>query len=99
MSDLLPGNAKPSPEGTPLVPEVLEQSSLLRQLFFEKYFRAALVLVAAAVIGAAVLLPKMVRSTPDGFLPVIHVRALDKLQAWSLARSARSAVSSAATPR
>lgn len=91
MSDLLPGGAKSAPGETPLVPEVLEQSSLLRQLFFEKYFRAALVMVALAVIGAAVLLPKMVRSTPDHFLPVIHVRALDKLQAWSLARSARSA--------
>ncbi len=73
------------------IPKVVEDSSLLRQLFFERYFRAAVLLVALAFISAAILLPKMVRSTPKGFLPVINVRWLDKIQAWSLARSARSA--------
>jgi len=84
-------SSRPEPRDPGPVPEVLEESSLLRQLFFERYFRAAVILVAAAFLGAAILLPKMIRSTPDGFLPEVRVRALDKLQSWSLARSARSA--------
>lgn len=83
-----PLNPAPEPGA---VPKVVEDSSLLRQLFFERYFRAALLLIAVGFIGAAILLPKMVRSTPKGFLPVIRVRWLDKIQSWSLARSARSA--------
>ncbi len=74
-----------------LVPEVLEQSSLLRQLFFEKHFRFAFAVVSLTVIAATILLPRMIRSTPPDFLPVVRVRLLDKLQAWSLADSARSA--------
>ena len=88
---------KPSKKNTPLAPgkgmisdETLRQSSLLRQLLNDRYFRFGLALVALLVASTAILLPKGFRSTPEGFLPVIHVALLDKIQARSLSRSAQS---------
>jgi hypothetical protein len=79
----------PAPADAKPAPELVEDWSLLRQLFFEKYFRAALLLLALVFTAAALFLPRMVLSTPKDFLPVIRVRALDKVQSWSLARTAR----------
>ena len=88
---------KPSKKPTPLAPgkgmisdETLRQSSLLRQLLNDRYFRFGLALVTLLVASTAILLPKGFRSSPGGFLPVIHVALLDKIQARSLSRSAQS---------
>jgi len=70
--------------------ETLRRSSLLRQLINERYFRFVLALVTLLVASTAILLPKGFRSTSEGFLPVIHVALLDKIQARSLSKSARS---------
>lgn len=82
---------KPAPPGKGMISdETLRQSSLLRQLINDRYFRFGLALVTLLVASTATLLPKGFRSTPEGFLPVIHVALLDKIQARSLSRSARS---------
>jgi len=82
---------KPSPPGKGMISdETLRRSSLLRQLINERYFRFGLALVTLLVASTAILLPKGFRSTPEGFLPVIHVALLDKIQARSLSKSARS---------
>ncbi|MFM7815865.1 MAG: tetratricopeptide repeat protein [Verrucomicrobiota bacterium] len=82
---------KPSPPGKGMISdETLRRSSLLRQLINDRYFRFGLALVTLLVASTAILLPKGFRSTPEGFLPVIHVALLDKIQARSLSKSARS---------
>ncbi len=81
----------PAPLGKGMInDETLRQSSLLRQLINDRYFRFGLALVTLLVASTAILLPKGFRSTPEGFLPVIHVALLDKIQARSLSRSAQS---------
>ena len=81
----------PAPLGKGMISdETLRQSSLLRQLINDRYFRFGLALVTLLVASTAILLPKGFRSTPEGFLPVIHVALLDKIQARSLSRSAQS---------
>ncbi len=81
----------PAPLGKGMISdETLRQSSLLRQLINDRYFRFGLALVTLLVTSTAILLPKGFRSTPEGFLPVIHIALLDKIQARSLSRSAQS---------
>ena len=70
--------------------DTLRESSLLRQLINDRYFQFGLGFVILLVASTAILLPKGFRSTPDGFLPVIHVALLDKVQARSLSRSAKT---------
>ena len=43
----------------------------------------------AFIIFLALFLPKMWVQTPDGFDPVVKISGLDRVQAWSLSRSAR----------
>lgn len=75
-------------------PQALDQgkaapgSSTLRVLIYDLWFRIAAVLVLLVFILLGVLLPKIWVSTPSGFLPVVRVSGLDKVQARALRRSA-----------
>ncbi len=64
---------------------------LLRLLYFSRWFRFAFVFFVVVLLGVPLSLLKFVPSTPDGFLPVVKVSLLDKVQAWSLSRAARNA--------
>jgi hypothetical protein len=74
------------------VPQFVENSSLLRQAFFDRYFRFAAVVVLLVLALAGLMLPRHFTSTPEGVVPVYKMRGIDKLQAWSLARSARAKI-------
>lgn len=82
------------PQDDPIDPnlpsEFVEGSSLLRQVFFERYFRAAIVLLVLFLVFLGFFLPKIYTSTPEGITPVYKISGLDMVQAWSLARTARS---------
>jgi len=62
---------------------------LLRMLLLKAWFRYAFGLAVLLLGGAGLFLPKIWRSTPAGFEPVIRVSWLDYAQAWSLKRAAR----------
>lgn len=68
---------------------LLEKSSLLRQIFFERYFLAAVILMALFGVFLLAFIPKHFMATPPGVVPAYKKSGLDMLQAWSLARSAR----------
>jgi hypothetical protein len=89
MSDL-PKPPPTDPEDNALPSEFIEGSSLLRQVFFERYFRAATLLLVLFLVFLGLFLPKMYTSTPDGVIPAYTMSGLDVLQAWSLARTARA---------
>jgi predicted Zn-dependent protease len=89
MSDL-PKPPPTDPEDNALPSEFIEGSSLLRQVFFERYFRAATLLLVLFLVFLGLSLPKMYTSTPDGVIPAYTMSGLDVLQAWSLARTARA---------
>src|ERR1041385_1447673 len=61
---------------------------LLRQLLFERWFRLAFTFLVCIIIFFALFLPKIWRTSPPGFRPVIKVSGLDLVQARSLKRSA-----------
>ena len=64
----------------------------LRLLILSWPFRLAFLLFVGAVLGVAILLPKIWRATPPGFYPEIKISILDRLQCWSLKRNARRAL-------
>jgi predicted Zn-dependent protease len=70
--------------------EFVEASPLLRQVFFERYFRAAAILMLLFLVFLGLFLPKIYTSTPEGVVPAYKMSGLDVVQAWSLARSARA---------
>lgn len=66
---------------------------LVRIFIFERRFRIAFILLTAALLGVASMLPAVWRVSPEGFLPVIRVSGLDLLQARALKGSAARAMS------
>lgn len=75
-----------------LLAERFRNFPLLRLLILKTWFRIAFLLLVGAVLTIALLLPKIWRVTPKDFLPVIRISLLDRLQSWSLQRSARRAM-------
>ena len=64
---------------------------LLPMLLFKVWFRVAFMCALVTAILLGLYLPKIWRTSPDEFNPVIRVSALDLTQAWSLKRSAKKA--------
>lgn len=64
-------------------------SPFLRLIIFNVWFQLGFAAVMLTLISAGLYLPKMWRTSPPGFEPVIHVSGLDMTQAWALKRSAR----------
>jgi Tfp pilus assembly protein PilF len=67
--------------------ERLERFPLLRMLILESWFRIAFAGCLLIVVFLALSLPKMWRSSPAGFRPVVKISGLDLVQAWSLKRN------------
>ena len=57
-------------------------------MVFDPRFVVLFTIVSLVIVTAGIMLPKMWRRTPDGFKPIVRISGLDKLQAWSLHRSA-----------
>jgi len=64
---------------------------LLRLLILSWPFRLAFFGMIGVVLAVVILLPKIWPALPEDFSPQIKISLLDKIQAWSLKRSARSA--------
>jgi tetratricopeptide (TPR) repeat protein len=60
-------------------------------LLFKVWFRVAFFVIVGFGVFLAFYLPKMWRTSPDGFNPVIRVSGLDLTQGWALKRNARKA--------
>ncbi len=69
----------------------LLNNSLIRVLFFERWFRVAFAAFLLVFIFLALFLPKIWRTSKAGFMPVVKVSGLDLVQAWSLKRTALKA--------
>src|SRR5262245_6348141 len=69
----------------------LERFPLLKILVLEKWFRLAFLLFLTVLVGALLFLPKIWVTSPKGFLPVVKISLLDRVQAGSLKRTARKA--------
>lgn len=83
----------PNNPAAPLpLPELVEESSFLRQIIFERRFRIAVALLFALTVFLILFLPKWWVTSPPGFLPVIHSSGLDIVQSWSLRRSAQKRI-------
>jgi tetratricopeptide (TPR) repeat protein len=65
-------------------------SPFLRLVLFNSWFRVAFLLIVLVAVFAALYIPKIWRTSPDDFLPIIRVSGLDMTQNWSLKRSARN---------
>jgi predicted Zn-dependent protease len=63
-------------------------SGLLRTILLNKWFGIAFVLIFLGGLLLAISLPKVWRTTPEGFVPVVRVSLLDLAQSWSLSRRA-----------
>jgi tetratricopeptide (TPR) repeat protein len=61
---------------------------MLRLLLFDPWFRLVLVGLLFGSLVLALALPRIWRTTPSGFKPIVRVSGLDVVQAWSLRRSA-----------
>ena len=61
---------------------------LVRLLIFSFWFRLIFAGFLLFLLFLALFLPRIWRTTPPGFLPVIRISGLDMAQAWSLKRSA-----------
>lgn len=57
-------------------------------MVFDPRFVVLFTIVSLVIVTAGIMLPKVWRRTPDGFKPIVRISGLDKLQAWSLHRSA-----------
>lgn len=64
---------------------------LLRLLYFSPALRVFFVFFLLVVIGVPLSIAKLWRVTPEDFRPEIKISLLDKLQSWSLYRSAQKA--------
>src|SRR5258706_14787160 len=62
---------------------------LLRLLLFKFWFRMAFLALVFLMVFLSLFLPKVWRTSPPNFLPVVKVSGLDLVQAWSLQRTAR----------
>lgn len=68
--------------------ERLADWPLLRLLMLNRPFRWVVILFVLGVVGLALMLPKVWRTTPRGFEPEVRISLLDRVQAWSLKRNA-----------
>ncbi|HOW63943.1 MAG TPA: hypothetical protein P5186_24080 [Candidatus Paceibacterota bacterium] len=68
--------------------QMMADRPLLRMLFFEFWFRMAFLAFLVLVVFLGLFLPKIWRASPPNFKPIIRVSGLDKVQAWSLRRTA-----------
>ncbi len=66
---------------------------LLRLLLYKRWFRLFFLLCLAMIGMVAIALPKVWRTSPPDFTPVIKVSLLDLGQAWSLRRAAEKGYS------
>jgi tetratricopeptide (TPR) repeat protein len=64
-------------------------SPFLRLLLFNTWFQLAFGAAFCVTLLTTLMLPKIWKASPEEFLPVVKVSALDKAQNWSLKRSAR----------
>lgn len=65
------------------------ESGFLRQMLRERRFLVAVVILTVICVVAVLGIPKIWNSTPSGFEPEVKVSWLDRLQARSLAKTAR----------
>ena len=68
--------------------QFLDDHPLFRVFVLDPRFAVLATILSLVILTAVVMLPKVWRRTPPGFKPVIKISGLDKLQAWSLHRSA-----------
>lgn len=73
---------------------LLIYSPFIRLLLFNVWFQLAFGAAFLLALAAALYLPKLWTASPDGFLPVVKISALDKTQNWALKRSAREQMKS-----
>jgi mannose-6-phosphate isomerase len=93
------GHSEPAPRGffpsrrhlKKAITKRLTYSPFLKILILNFWFRSAVLVLLGAGLLAGVLLPKVWHSNPPGFLPVIKVSLLDKIQARMLRRTAEKA--------
>jgi predicted Zn-dependent protease len=64
-------------------------SPFIRLLLFNFWFQLAFGTAFLLAVLTALYVPKIWTASPDGFLPVVKISALDKTQNWALKRSAR----------
>lgn len=84
--------SSPTPPGQSLrqrLAERLERFPFLRLLVLDSAFLVVLCVVLVVAAGVGAVLPKVWRTTPEGFRPEVKVSLLDKMQAWSLRRKAQ----------
>ena len=70
------------------IPDFIENSPLLRQLFYDRRFRAGAIILCLLMGGIGLSIPRLFVVSPPGATPVIRVSLIGKLQARSLARTA-----------
>lgn len=70
----------------------LAHRPMLRLMLFEFRFFVAFLCFLGFLLFLALFLPKIWRSSPPGFTPIVKVSGLDLAQAWSLKRSARNSM-------
>ena len=70
------------------VPDFLENSPLLRQLFFDRRFRVGALFVCLLAGAVGISIPRIFVVSPPGMNPPIRVSLLGHIQARSLARTA-----------
>ena len=78
--------------------QVVRRNPLLRLLFYDGWFRWALIATMLVVLALGLLLPRIWVTSPEDYSPQIKVRGLDLLQAWSLRRSAERDVAAGRIP-
>ena len=66
-------------------------NAIVRMLVYEPLFRIAFVGLLILAVAIAGFVAKTWTASPPGFSPVVKLSALDYIQAWSLARTARKA--------
>lgn len=71
--------------------ERLADWPIFRTLVLNPLFGLIVLVIGGAVLAVLLALPKVWRTTPDGFRPIIRISLLDYAQAWSLRRTAERA--------
>lgn len=70
---------------------ILADYPFLRLMLFARWFRIAFVILFLGLTGFALMLPKIWRTSPKGFEPIVRVSLLDFIQCWALKNSALKA--------
>lgn len=82
------GTVEPRFEGDEALPWELWGSRTVLFFVYDFWFRIAAVGFVVLLVLLGLLLPSIWLVSPPGFLPVVRVSGLDKLQAWQLGRTA-----------